>query len=475
MFHKTQKILTAATLTLSFPLATTAIAQVINEDIKILAADGSETDSFGGAIVISNGVIAVGAPLESELGTFAGAAYLFDTSGNQLIKLLADDGEEWDKFGGAIDIDNGIVAIAASGYSDTTPYAIGAVYLFDADPLSPNFGNQIAQLIADDAGPTTRFAASVAIKDGIVAVGAPWGEGKSFNTGTVYLFDADPLSPNFGNQITKLSAIDGKNRDRFGTSVAIGDGMAAVGATEDDHDVHQQDAGSTYLFDIATGNQVAKILASDPVIFDGFGNALAIDNGILAVGASGVDQEDIGLDLGAVYLFDLGTQNQLIKLTAFDGNPIDRFGASVSLDNSVVAVGSTFGENENGSSSGAVYTYNADPLSKNFGTLITKMTASDGQSHDFFGNAIDFDNGIIVVGADSDDDLGTSSGSGYIYNTNITCSADFNSDGELDFFDASAFLDAFSDGDSTGDFNDDGNFNFFDVSAFLQAFTAGCP
>jgi hypothetical protein len=29
--------------------------------------------------------------------------------------------------------------------------------------------------------------------------------------------------------------------------------------------------------------------------------------------------------------------------------------------------------------------------------------------------------------------------------------------------------------DPVADFNNDGNFNFFDVSAFLTAYNAGCP
>ena len=55
------------------------------------------------------------------------------------------------------------------------------------------------------------------------------------------------------------------------------------------------------------------------------------------------------------------------------------------------------------------------------------------------------------------------------------CPADFTGDGNLNFFDISAFLTAFSSGDPAGDFNGDGQFNFFDVSAFLTAFNAGCP
>lgn len=58
---------------------------------------------------------------------------------------------------------------------------------------------------------------------------------------------------------------------------------------------------------------------------------------------------------------------------------------------------------------------------------------------------------------------------------NDGCPADLTGDGNLDFFDVSAFLSAFSNQDAAGDFNGDGSYDFFDVSAFLSAFSAGCP
>ncbi|MBL4697572.1 MAG: hypothetical protein JKX70_01940 [Phycisphaerales bacterium] len=55
------------------------------------------------------------------------------------------------------------------------------------------------------------------------------------------------------------------------------------------------------------------------------------------------------------------------------------------------------------------------------------------------------------------------------------CLADLNNDGELNFFDVSAFLEGFTRQDPAVDFDGNGEFNFFDVSAFLTAFAAGCP
>lgn len=55
------------------------------------------------------------------------------------------------------------------------------------------------------------------------------------------------------------------------------------------------------------------------------------------------------------------------------------------------------------------------------------------------------------------------------------CPADFTGDGVLDFFDVSAFLNAYNAMDPGADLTGDGMYDFFDVSAFLNAYGAGCP
>lgn len=55
--------------------------------------------------------------------------------------------------------------------------------------------------------------------------------------------------------------------------------------------------------------------------------------------------------------------------------------------------------------------------------------------------------------------------------------ADFNADGEFNFFDVSAFLNAYTEMDPRADLNGDGNINFFDVSLFtgFQMEDKPCP
>jgi len=55
------------------------------------------------------------------------------------------------------------------------------------------------------------------------------------------------------------------------------------------------------------------------------------------------------------------------------------------------------------------------------------------------------------------------------------CTADFNNDGQLDFFDVSAFIAAYQNGDPSADLAAPfGELNFFDVSAFIAVYNAGC-
>ncbi|MBX3322517.1 MAG: hypothetical protein KF757_05960 [Phycisphaeraceae bacterium] len=56
----------------------------------------------------------------------------------------------------------------------------------------------------------------------------------------------------------------------------------------------------------------------------------------------------------------------------------------------------------------------------------------------------------------------------------VECAADYNGDGDVNFFDVQAFLSDFSMQNLTADLNEDGEWNFFDVQIFLQSFSDGC-
>lgn len=98
-------------------------------------------------------------------------------------------------------------------------------------------------------------------------------------------------------------------------------------------------------------------------------------------------------------------------------------------------------------------------------------------TYDIDGDGIfnDPTSGNFDPGAPADESYSVALYVGYYQDGPPPCPADLTGDGNLDFFDVSAFLQAYNSMDPIADFTGDGMFNFFDVSAFLQAYNAGCP
>ena len=186
-------------------------------------------------------------------GFLAVAAPAWGQVFNEDLKLLPDDGPGEDYFGYSIAIDSGVVAVGAVGGS-------GSSYLFEAIT-----GDQIAKFLPDDQDwELEYFGWSIAIDDGVVAVGAPQDDMAWHDSGSVYLFDASN-----GDLIVRLRASDEGDGDGFGWSVALDNGVVAVGSYRDDD--NGQDSGSLYLFDVVTGEQLDKLLPSDGATDDRFG------------------------------------------------------------------------------------------------------------------------------------------------------------------------------------------------------------
>jgi hypothetical protein len=357
---------------------------------KITASDGAASDFFGYSVAVGSGRIVVGA-YGDDIGANSnqGSSYIFDLDGNQLAKITASDGAASDFFGYSVAVGSNRIIVGAYGDDIGANADQGSSYIFDLD------GNQIAKITASDGAANDYFGYTVAVGCGRIVVGA---YGDNTQSGSAYIFDLD------GNQLAKITASDGASSDNFGYSVAVGSGRIVVGAYRDDDD--GSSSGSAYIFDL-DGNQIAKITASDGAASDFFGYSVSVGSGRIVVGAY-LDDDD-GLDSGSAYIFDLDG-NQLTKITASDGATNDYFGQSVAVGSGRIVVGSYF-DDDDGSGSGSAYIFDLD------GNQLTKITASDGASGDFFGISVAVGSGRIVIGAYGDDDNGSISGSAYIYNT----------------------------------------------------------
>jgi outer membrane protein assembly factor BamB len=313
---------------------------------------------------------------------------------NESQKLLATDRQGGDFLGVAVAIDGGTVVVGAGGDADNGSFS-GSVYLFDAST-----GAEVDKLLASDGMANDQFGWAVAIDDGVVAVGALGGVGSGVKSGTAYLFDADT-----GAELFKLVPFDGAFDDQFGRSIAIGGGLVAVGAYKDDDNFTE--SGSVYIFDASTGAFVRKIVPADNAIIDRFGFSVALDGGVLAVGAP--YDSDNGSFAGSAYLFDPSTGTQLAKLLPTDGVGGQEFGTSVDIDGGRVIVGAWF-DADNGSRSGAAYLFDATT-----GAQLAKLKPADGEEDNRFGYAVSLAGGTAGIGAWFDNDNGLRSGSAYYF------------------------------------------------------------
>jgi WD40 repeat protein len=377
----------------------------INEDFKIIASDGAAEDEFSNSISLDEGIVAVGTPYDDDNGSNSGSAYLFDAStGVELSKLLPSDGVANAEFGFSIAINNGIVAVGAKGDSENGANA-GAAYLFDAAT-----GTQLFKLLPNDGAAGDEFGNSISIENGIVAVGAWRADEFGDASGAAYLFDAST-----GNQLDKLLPDSGNNFQTFGVSVAMDGGTVAVGARTYFVLGEGYTFAKAYLFDILTGDQI-NVLQPDILNFNGdlgghFADCIDINNGLVAVGAP---NRSVYFDhSGAAYIFDVSTGEQISFIVPDDGHDRDNFGISISIDNGTVAIGA-HQDDDNGFNSGSAYLY--DALT---GTELNKLLASDGAIFDLYGCSIAIDGNSVAIGAKDDDDNGDNSGSAYIYSGTI--------------------------------------------------------
>ena len=85
---------------------------------KLLANDGASGDALGEAVAISDS-FAITSSRSDEQGGAAGAAYVFDvTTGTQIAKLLPNDGEAGDLFGNSVALHDHIALIGAAFDND---------------------------------------------------------------------------------------------------------------------------------------------------------------------------------------------------------------------------------------------------------------------------------------------------------------------------------------------------------------------
>jgi hypothetical protein len=204
---------------------------------------------------------------------------------------------------------------------------------------------------------------------------------------------------------TKLVASDGASFDTFGWSVDV-DGQNVVSGAPAATEGGVQ-TGKAYVYDVATGTEQLKLVPANGSDFDSFGWAVAADGARVLVASLYADGG--GPNHGAVYVYDSTTGQELMQLVASDGAPIDEFGQAIDVDGNLVVVGA-MSDDDNGDASGSAYVFDL-----NTGAQVVKLLPTDGAAFDFFGIAVAISGNYVLVGAFADDDNGVESGSAYVF------------------------------------------------------------
>lgn len=261
------------------------------------------------------------------------------------------------------------------------------------------------KIVASDVTYNDEFGCAVAVNGEYALIGAVLNE-------AAYVFQQVNGS---WVEMQKLVGSGVKKFDRFGIAVALTDRFAFVGAH---HDVNGDvESGSVFVFELIDGEwvEVQRLVPSDATgsMWWSFGRSISVDGSYLLVGADD-GRTDQGVCTGAAYVFELidGRWVEMQKLIASDGEELDSFGWSVSVDDEVALIGAFFGETGD-ESTGAAYVFE---LVDGEWVEVQKLTPSDGEFGDSFGNAVVLDGNYAFIGNDGGDNAqGVFTGSVYVF------------------------------------------------------------
>ncbi|SFL26782.1 VCBS repeat-containing protein, partial [Pseudovibrio ascidiaceicola] len=379
-----------------------------NDQFEHLAVGETATDTFTYTVDDGNGGVVTKTATITINGANDAPVFAAKTqNAPEPVKFAASDGEKNDDLGLSVSVNSSGTVVAGARHGDGNEKNSGAVYVYRPDGHG---GVQEVKLIASDGTEYENFGYATAINDsGLVVVGA-----KS----SVYVYQPDG-SGNYSE--VKIPG----NSYSFGYAVAVSNsGLIIVGEQYNKPGGDLQVAGAAFAYvpNGFGGYSEIELTSATLSANDNFGRSVEVnDAGIIVVGAStsiasyptGQGGEFNSAGYVSVFVPDSSGGYSEVKLTASDRADDDHFGDAIAInENGLIVVGAR-NNDDLGNNSGSAYIYTPDGEG---GYSETKLTASDGTQNDYFGTGVAVnDAGVIVIGAYNDDDNGDKSGSVYAY------------------------------------------------------------
>lgn len=426
MFRKTSSHPIVLVIFSCVVFATAALAVSPPESIEELAKlNGTGTDFFdlfGEVVAVSGDTAVVGAVSFDGAATNGGGAFVFERNEGgtdawgEAVGLTASDAALNAGFGRSVTIDGDTVVAGAPGENTTGGVMIGSVYVFERDQGGVGNWGEVKKVTPDDSATLDFFGDAVSLDGDLLAVGAVGDDTVNENAGAVYIFGRDIGGVDNWGQIAKITAADGEENVGFGERIALDGDLLAVGVGR--YSVNADRAGAVYVFERDRDGPdnwgLATQITDDAMAVDFFGNGVSLDGDRLVVGSPGND--DRAPEAGAVYVYrrdEGGADNwgRTAKLYAIDAAEGDLLGASVAIRGDTLTAGSF--DNDNGFNAGSVYVWSRSPTDT--WVALARLLASDGTNSDELGASVAIAARTIVAGAPEDDSPDTQTGSAYVF------------------------------------------------------------
>lgn len=362
----------------------------------MLTDDAPQSNArFGSAVAVSGTHALVGAPNSNPGGApGSGEAFFFEFDGadwNPAGVFAIPGAAANSEFGSAVALEGDRAVISAPAASGGR----GRVFVYQWDGASWSFDAELPQVLNQN----DRYGASLDLAGDLLLVGAPGDDDVANNSGAGYLW-------RFGASWVleqKLLVSWGANEDQRGTSVGVDGDLAVVGGPT----AGGTGAAAAFRFDGLAWVEEALPAAANPG--DLFGTSAALSGTHVLVGAPASDEHGPNSGAAFGYTFTGSSFAATGPVPPADLNAQDSFGFDVDLDAGRAVVGAP-GDNEAASDGGSVYV-----LDEASGWSAVKLTASDPDSVQFFGNSVAIDGDTIAVGAPRDDTQASDAGAVYVF------------------------------------------------------------
>lgn len=452
-----------------FAVITTGVS--FGQDWNALGSGAPEPDitlqdQYGYSISIEGNIAVIGAPGNDDRNVNAGKAFVYEKSNGQwelISELFLENADAEIQFGKTVLVKDGLILIGVPGFNGFGVIQEGRVVVYKRNAEGWAWINELRN---DIPSAYDHFGVSLAMHNGVVAVGAPGSTVVAENSGAVFLFK-NIETETF--PVAKITAPASETIYKFGMSVALNAEDLFVGDIRSK--VNGVTKGAVFVFDLGTHTAKAKLTTSNTVF--NFGSTLAATANELAISSWGANANN---SYGSVYIFDKPAGDWMdatedIQILPDNGVEYGIYGSSIYLDGESLVIGSNGGTavdffvkpatgwadigepyalknnsftylqrygfslavsgsdviigaynwNLPGEYSGAAFAY--EKSEQPWSSLVEKKILkgfSLSASGDKLGFSVDMDGEYAVAGAPYDDSYGESSGAAYVFKFNGT-------------------------------------------------------